>query len=92
MRTSSSCPIRRSTRPGISDWKAASRCRAPRLQYTFAGIAVYRARFFEGCVDGVFPLKPLLLRSMAAARCSAELYSGFWEDVGTAERLQALNA
>jgi MurNAc alpha-1-phosphate uridylyltransferase len=61
-------------------------------QYTFAGIAVYRARFFEGCVDGVFPLKPLLLRSMAAARCSAELYSGSWEDVGTAERLQALNA
>ncbi len=63
-----------------------------RLQYTFAGIAVYRARFFEGCVDGVFPLKPLLLRSMAASRCSAELYSGFWEDVGTAERLQSLNA
>jgi MurNAc alpha-1-phosphate uridylyltransferase len=62
------------------------------VQYTFAGIAVYRARFFEGCVDGVFPLKPLLLRSMAAARCSAELYSGSWEDVGTAERLQALNA
>jgi MurNAc alpha-1-phosphate uridylyltransferase len=61
------------------------------VQYTFAGIAVYRARFFEGCVDGVFPLKPLLLRSMAAARCSAELYSGSWEDVGTAERLQALN-
>jgi MurNAc alpha-1-phosphate uridylyltransferase len=62
------------------------------VQYTFAGIAVYRARFFEGCVDGAFPLKPLLLRSMAAARCSAELYSGSWEDVGTAERLQALNA
>jgi N-acetyl-alpha-D-muramate 1-phosphate uridylyltransferase len=62
------------------------------LQYTFAGIAVYRARFFEGCVDGVFPLKPLLLRSMAASRCSAELYSGSWEDVGTAERLRSLNA
>lgn len=62
------------------------------VQYTFAGIAVYRARFFEDCVDGVFPLKPLLLRSMAAARCSAELYRGSWEDVGTAERLQALNA
>lgn len=62
------------------------------VQYTFAGIAVYRARFFEGCVDGIFPLKPLLLRSMAAARCSAELYSGLWEDVGTAQRLQALNA
>ncbi len=63
-----------------------------RVQYTFAGIAVYRALFFQGCIDGVFPLKPLLLRSMAAARCSAELYPGSWEDVGTAERLRALNA
>jgi MurNAc alpha-1-phosphate uridylyltransferase len=62
------------------------------LQHTFAGIAVYRAQFFANCVDGVFPLKPLLLRSMAARRCSAELYSGMWEDVGTPARLQALNA
>jgi MurNAc alpha-1-phosphate uridylyltransferase len=61
-------------------------------QYTFSGIAVYRSAFFAGCTDGVFPLKPLLLRSMAAKRCSGELYTGVWEDVGTAERLSALNA
>jgi hypothetical protein len=29
---------------------------------------------------------------MAADRCSAELYGGVWEDVGTPERLQLLNA
>jgi MurNAc alpha-1-phosphate uridylyltransferase len=62
------------------------------VQYTFSGIAVYRPEFFAGCVDGAFPLKPLLLRSMAARRCSAELYGGLWEDVGTPERLAALNA
>ena len=62
------------------------------LQYTFAGIAVYRPEFFAHCVDGAFPLKPLLLRSMAARRCSAELYTGLWEDVGTVDRLKALNA
>jgi N-acetyl-alpha-D-muramate 1-phosphate uridylyltransferase len=61
------------------------------VQYTFAGIALYRPQFFANCVDGVFPLKPLLLRSMQARRCSAALYPGVWEDVGTAERLQALN-
>jgi MurNAc alpha-1-phosphate uridylyltransferase len=61
-------------------------------QYTFSGIGMYRSAFFAGCADGVFPLKPLLLRSMAAKRCSAELYTGVWEDVGTPERLQALNA
>jgi N-acetyl-alpha-D-muramate 1-phosphate uridylyltransferase len=61
-------------------------------QYTFSGIGVYRSEFFAGCCDGAFPLKPLLLRSMAAKRCSAELYEGVWEDVGTLQRLQALNA
>jgi MurNAc alpha-1-phosphate uridylyltransferase len=58
---------------------------------TFSGIAVYRPAFFADCVDGVFPLKPLLVRSMSMKRCSAELYSGSWEDVGTPERLLALN-
>ncbi len=60
-------------------------------QFTFSGIAVYRRSFFEGCTDGAFPLKPLLLRSMAAGRCSGEWYEGLWEDVGTPERLAALN-
>jgi len=61
-------------------------------RYTFSGIALYRREFFDGYGDGVRPLKPLLLRSMAAQRCSAQLYTGVWEDVGTAERLEALNA
>ncbi len=60
-------------------------------QLTFAGIAVYRRQFFEGCSDGAFPLKPLLLRSIAAGRCSGERYDGRWADVGTPERLRALN-
>jgi hypothetical protein len=60
--------------------------------YTFGCIAVYRPAFFAGCIDGAFPLKPLLLRCMAARRCSAEIYAGLWEDVGTPERLAALNA
>jgi N-acetyl-alpha-D-muramate 1-phosphate uridylyltransferase len=61
-------------------------------RYTFSGIGVYRAAFFAGCSDGAFPLKPLLMRSMQAGRCSAQLYEGEWQDVGTVERLEALNA
>ena len=61
-------------------------------RYTFSGVAVYRDGFFAGCTDGAYPLKPLLLRSMAAKRCSAQLYTGLWEDVGTPERLRALNS
>lgn len=60
-------------------------------RYTYSGIAAYRPEFFAGCADGAFPLKPLLVRAMAARRCSAELYRGVWEDVGTPARLDALN-
>ncbi len=64
---------------------------APNL-LTFSGIALYRPAFFQDSVEGVFPLKPLLLRSMEKGRCSAELYTGIWEDVGTPQRLAAVNA
>ncbi len=60
-------------------------------RFTFSGIAVYRSAFFAGCAEGVRPLKPLLVRAMDAGRCGAEVYSGLWEDVGTPERLAALN-
>jgi MurNAc alpha-1-phosphate uridylyltransferase len=59
--------------------------------YTYSGIALFRTAFFAGCTAGSFPLKPLLLRSMSVARCSAELFEGQWVDVGTPERLDALN-
>jgi MurNAc alpha-1-phosphate uridylyltransferase len=65
---------------------------AAEVRYTFSGIGVYRAALFDGCQDGAFPLRPLLERSMQAGRCSAELYRGPWEDVGTVERFRALNA
>jgi MurNAc alpha-1-phosphate uridylyltransferase len=60
--------------------------------FTFGCIAVYRTAFFTDAQDGVFPVKPLWLRSMAAGHCSAQLYTGLWEDVGTPERLAALNS
>jgi MurNAc alpha-1-phosphate uridylyltransferase len=77
---------------GLRDGAAVAAEAAPdgRL-YTFSGIGIYRTAFFEGCVDGSFPLKPLLLRSMAAGRCSAQLFEGRWEDVGTPQRLRDLN-
>lgn len=60
-------------------------------RFTFAGIAVYRTAMFAGLGDGVRPLRPVLVEAMAKRRCSAELYEGLWEDVGTPERLRALN-
>jgi len=61
-------------------------------RYTYAGIGVYRPEFFAGCTPGRFPLLPLLRRAIAARRLRGELYTGQWADVGSAERLAALNA
>lgn len=60
--------------------------------FTFSGVALYRPAFFEGCDPGRFPLAPMLQAAAADGRLSGELYEGDWHDVGTPERLTALNA
>jgi len=57
---------------------------------TFSGVAVYRPELFANCEAGVFPLAPLLRQAMATGQVSGEHYSGHWVDVGTPQRLQAL--
>ncbi len=69
-------------------------------RHTFSTIALYRRALFEppwcdilpGNPQGTAaPLAPLLRRAIAAGQVGAELYSGEWTDVGTPERLAALN-
>src|SRR3569623_727571 len=59
---------------------------------TFSGIGVYRPQLFASCRAGGFPLAPLLRRAMADGEVSGERYGGEWWDVGTPERLAALDA
>ena len=60
---------------------------------TFSGIGLYAPRLFSGIVRGSrHALAPLLRDAMAAGRVSGERHSGAWYDVGTPERLQALDA
>ncbi|HEY7754167.1 MAG TPA: hypothetical protein VH856_10165, partial [Steroidobacteraceae bacterium] len=47
---------------------------------------------FAGCAPGEFPLKPLLDRAMRAGRLTGQRHHGAWTDVGTPERLAALDA
>ena len=61
-------------------------------KYTFSGVCVYRAAFFEGCSGGRFPMLPLFRRAAAAGRLSGDLYDGLWFDIGTPERLASLDA
>lgn len=58
---------------------------------TFSGVGVYRPELFAGIVPGAKArLAPLLHAAIAESRVSAEHYRGIWVDVGTPERLQAL--
>jgi len=64
-----------------------------RPRYTYAGIAVLSPQLVAGIRAGErAPLAPLLHAAAAEGRVSGELYAGPWFDVGTAERLAALEA
>jgi MurNAc alpha-1-phosphate uridylyltransferase len=60
-------------------------------QYTFSGVAVYRPEFFADCKAGRFSIVPMLRAAADADQLAASVYSGNWTDVGTVERLEALN-
>jgi len=46
---------------------------------------------FRDCEPGKFPLKPLLDRALSAGRLTGTRFDGHWLDVGTPERLAALD-
>ncbi|MBE0614523.1 MAG: nucleotidyltransferase family protein [Burkholderiales bacterium] len=60
---------------------------------TFSGMGVYAPRLFGDIPHGAkLPLAPLLRKAMASNQVSGEHYHGNWHDIGTAERLHALDA
>ncbi|MBC7803630.1 MAG: nucleotidyltransferase family protein [Candidatus Parcubacteria bacterium] len=64
---------------------------APR--YTYAGIAVISPRLVAGIAAGEkAQLAPLWRAAAERGEVTGELYEGYWNDVGTPERLSALEA
>lgn len=61
------------------------------LNYTFSGISVLSPALFEGLEPGFHKLRPLFERAVSKGRLQGQLHTGAWCDVGTPERLQALN-
>lgn len=67
------------------------------VRYTYSTTALFRQSFFSGLPAGnpkgeKVALAPLLRAAMDRGEVTAELYHGAWTDVGTPERLAALNA
>lgn len=56
-------------------------------KFTFSGIAVYRPEFFRDVPPGAQKLAPFLRAAMQRGEVSAELYQGYWADIGTPQRL-----
>jgi N-acetyl-alpha-D-muramate 1-phosphate uridylyltransferase len=61
-------------------------------RFTYSGIGLYRPEFFAGCTAGKFPLLPLLKRAIEAGRLRGQVHRGEWLDIGSPERLSALDA
>jgi N-acetyl-alpha-D-muramate 1-phosphate uridylyltransferase len=61
-------------------------------RHTFSGIGVYHPRLFSDIVAGTKRgLATVLRPQIDAQRVTGEHYPGFWTDVGTPERLAALD-
>jgi len=59
---------------------------------TYAGVGVYTWQFFAGMRPGKMPLRPLLDAAIRGGYLGGEYHPGQWQDVGTPQRLQALDA
>jgi N-acetyl-alpha-D-muramate 1-phosphate uridylyltransferase len=60
-------------------------------RYTYSGVGIYRPGMFADCAPGKFPLLPLLRRAIAGRALTGEVHRGQWFDIGTVERLNALD-
>ena len=59
--------------------------------FTFSGLGVLAPELVADFPEGaVFPLRDALRRAIAADAVSGEVHAGLWSDVGTPERLAAL--
>ena len=65
-------------------------CNQGKERLTYSGISVLHPHLFADCAPGRYPLAPLLREACVAGLVSGEHAGGRWFDIGTPERLWAL--
>jgi len=77
---------------GVLAGPLAAEKRQEQQRYTFSGLSIIDPQLFAGSSRGqAFPLRDVFAPAFRAGHISAELYRREWCDVGTLERLEALN-
>ncbi|CAC9455804.1 N-acetylmuramate alpha-1-phosphate uridylyltransferase MurU [bacterium endosymbiont of Bathymodiolus sp. 5 South] len=61
--------------------------------YTFSGIGLYHPNFFQSHLhnNGKLPLSTLFKEAINNKQLTGEHYLGYWQDIGTPERLRVVN-
>lgn len=66
-------------------------CAEGEPKYTFSGISLMRPSIFADLIEGEkAPLAPILRAEIAKQRVEGRMLEGYWNDVGTHERLAAV--
>ena len=78
--------------PGSFETAASPLLGADAGLHTLAGIGVYRPDLVRDHAPGKFSITPLLTAAAESGRLTVEAHRGEWEDVGTPDRLAALDA
>ena len=59
---------------------------------TYSGLSILSPALLAQCSPGRFPLAPLLKEAAVHGAVTGEVFNGLWRDVGTPERLAALDS
>lgn len=59
-------------------------------KYTYSGIGIFTAEFFAGQPAGKLALAPVIRKKCELGQVSGQTYDGIWTDVGTLDRLAAI--
>lgn len=73
-----------------SDGRLRHRAEHLAAPYVYPGLAIIRAQLFTNVADEIFSIIPYFHKAQAAGRLYGLLHLGDWWDIGTPERLQAL--